>query len=149
MFVSKKLGRFLAAMCAVVLTAGSLWAQNISVTGTVVDKSNEPIIGAYVVVEGTTIGTSTDADGAYRINVPSNGNLTFTCIGYKTQTVQVAGRNVINIILADDAEMLEGTIVTALGIRKEKKSLGYAVEDLSSTELMKNKTANPISSLSG
>ena len=149
MFVSKRLGRFLAAMCAVVLTAGSLWAQNISVTGTVVDKSNEPIIGAYVVVEGTTIGTSTDADGAYRINVPSNGNLTFTCIGYKTQTVQVAGRPVIDIIMADDAEMLEGTIVTALGIRKEKKSLGYAVEDLSSTELMKNKTANPISSLSG
>ena len=149
MFVSKKLGRFLAAMCAVVLSAGSLLAQNVTVTGRVVDNGNEPIIGAYVVVEGTTVGTSTDADGAYRINVPANGTLTFTCIGYKTQSVAVSGRQVIDIILADDAEMLQETVVTALGIKKERKSLGYAVEDIKAEELMRNKTANAINSLSG
>ncbi|MBO4536819.1 MAG: SusC/RagA family TonB-linked outer membrane protein [Bacteroidales bacterium] len=149
MFASKKLGRFLAAACILILSAGSVWAQNMTVTGKVVDNNNEPIIGAYVVVEGTTVGTSTDVDGSYRINVPANGTLTFTCIGYKTQSVMVAGRSVIQVILADDAEMLAETVVTALGIKKEKKSLGYAVEDLSANELMKNKTANPISSLSG
>ena len=149
MFVSKKLGRILAAMCAVVLSAGSLLAQNVTVTGRVVDNGNEPIIGAYVVVEGTTVGTSTDADGAYRINVPANGTLTFTCIGYKTQSVAVSGRQVIDIILADDAEMLQETVVTALGIKKERKSLGYAVEDIKAEELMRNKTANAINSLSG
>ena len=57
MFVSKKLSRILAAMCAVILSAGSLWAQSISVTGRVVDTNNEPIIGAYVVVSGTTAST--------------------------------------------------------------------------------------------
>ena len=149
MFVSKKLGRILAAMCAVVLSAGTLLAQNVTVTGKVVDNNNEPIVGAYVVVEGTTLGTSTDLNGQYSISAPANGTLTFTCIGYKTQTVSIDRRTVIDVILADDAEMLQETIVTALGIKKEKKSLGYAVEDLSANELMKNKTANPISSLSG
>ena len=82
MFASKNLGRILAAMCAVVLSVGSLWAQNISVTGKVVDKNNEPVIGAYVVVVGTTTGTSTGVDGTYTINAPANGTLQFTCIGY-------------------------------------------------------------------
>lgn len=149
MSVSKKLSCILAAMCALILSAGTMWAQNLTVTGKVVDKNNEPIVGAYVVVDGTTNGTSTDIDGAYKLNVPSQGSLTFTCMGYKDQTVAVGGRAVIDVILADDALMLQETVVTALGIKKEKKSLGYAVEDLSSKELMKNKTANPISSLSG
>jgi len=122
MFASKKLGRFLAAMCAVVLTAGSLWAQNVTVTGKVVDSNNEPIVGAYVVVEGTSVGTSTDVNGGYRISAPSNGTLTFTCIGYKTQSVTVSGRNVIDVTLLDDAEMLQETVVTALGIRRKRNT---------------------------
>ena len=149
MFVSKRLGRFLAAMCAVVLTAGSLWAQNITVTGKVVDKNNEPIIGAYVVVVGTTTGTSTNADGAYSINVPTNGTLQFTCIGYTTQEVAVSGRAVIDVILADDAEMLQETVVTALGIKKERKALGYSVTEVKSEELLRNKQTNVINSLAG
>ncbi|MCR5709169.1 MAG: SusC/RagA family TonB-linked outer membrane protein [Bacteroidales bacterium] len=149
MIASKKLGRLAAAVCAALLSIGALWAQNVTVSGHVVDVNNEPVVGAYVVVEGTTIGTSTDINGAYRITAPSNGTLTFSCIGYKTQSVLVGGRAVVDIILADDAELLQETVVTALGIKKEKKSLGYAVEDLSANELMKNKTANPISSLSG
>ncbi len=149
MFVSKRLGRFLAAMCAVVLTAGSLWAQNITVTGKVVDKSNEPIIGAYVVVMGTTVGTSTNSDGAYSINVPARGTLQFTCIGYTTQEVAVAGRSVVNVILDDDAELLQETVVTALGIKKERKALGYSVTEVKSEELLRNKQTNVINSLAG
>ena len=143
------LKRFVLAAMAMLFVTASAFAQNVTVTGKVVDNNNEPIIGAYVVVVGTTVGTSTDINGAYRISAPTNGTLQFTCIGYKTQEVAVAGRSVVDIILADDAEMLQETVVTALGIKKEKKSLGYAVEDLSANELMKNKTANPISSLSG
>ena len=101
MFVSKKAGRLLAVVCALILSAGSLLAQSIVVTGKVVDKNNEPIIGAYVVVVGTTVGTSTDANGVYSINVPANGTLQFTCIGYKTQEVLVAGRSNIPVILAE------------------------------------------------
>ena len=149
MFVSKKLSRILAAMCAVILSAGSLWAQSISVTGRVVDTNNEPIIGAYVVVSGTTVGTSTDANGAYRINAPANGTLTFTCIGYKTQEIQIAGRTLIEVILADDTEMLQETVVTALGIKKERKALGYSVTEVKSEELLRNKQTNVINSLAG
>ncbi|MCR5745261.1 MAG: carboxypeptidase-like regulatory domain-containing protein, partial [Bacteroidales bacterium] len=69
-------------MCALVLSMGSLLAQNITVTGKVVDKNNEPIVGAYVVVLGTSAGTSTNVDGGYVISVPANGTLQFTCIGY-------------------------------------------------------------------
>ena len=143
------LKRFVLASIALLSMAAAAFAQNVAISGKVVDSNNEPVIGAYVVVEGTTIGTSTDINGAYKINAPANGTLTFTCIGYKTQSVAISGRSVIDITLVDDAEMLQETVVTALGIKKEKKSLGYAVEDLSASELMKNKTANPISSLSG
>ena len=149
MFVSLKAGRFLAAMCALILSAGSLLAQNIAVTGKVVDKNNEPIVGAYVVVVGTTTGTSTGVDGGYSINAPANGTLSFTCIGYKTQDVAVAGRRVIDIILADDAEMLQETVVTALGIKKERKALGYSVTEVKAEELLKNKQTNVINSLAG
>ena len=124
MFVSKKLGRFLAAVCAVVLSAGSLLAQNMTVTGKVVDKNNEPIIGAYVVVMGTTTGTSTGVDGSYTINAPANGTLQFTCIGYKTQEVMIAGRNNIPVILADDAEFLEETVIVGFGTQKKVNLTG-------------------------
>ncbi|MBQ6300561.1 MAG: TonB-dependent receptor [Bacteroidales bacterium] len=124
MFASKNLGRILAAMCAVVLSVGSLWAQNISVTGKVVDKNNEPVIGAYVVVVGTTTGTSTGVDGTYTINAPANGTLQFTCIGYKTQEVMIAGRNNVSVILADDAEFLDETVIVGFGTQKKVNLTG-------------------------
>jgi len=149
MFVSKKLRHLMMAMFALVLSAGTMWAQNINVTGKVTDKSGEPLVGVYVVVRGTQTGTATDIDGFYTISVPTNGTLEFTSMGYKTATVAVSGRAKIDVVLEDDALLLEDAVVTALGIKKERKSLGYAVEDLKSEELMKIKTANPISSLSG
>ena len=124
MFVSKQAGRFLAAMCALILSAGSLLAQNIAVTGKVTDKNNEPIVGAYVVVSGTTTGTSTNVDGSYSINVPSNGTLQFTCIGYKNQEVAVAGRRVINVILDDDALLLSDAVVVGFGTQKKANLTG-------------------------
>lgn len=149
MLVSRKLRHLMMAMFALILSAGTMWAQNINVTGTVTDKSGDPLVGVYVVVRGTQTGTATDIDGFYTIMVPTNGTLEFTSMGYKTATVAVAGRARIDVTLEDDALLLESAVVTALGIKKERKSLGYAVEDLKSEELMKIKTANPISSLSG
>lgn len=149
MFIKKQLGRFLTTICALVLTAWSVQAQNVNVTGKVTDKNGEPLVGVYVLVEGTQTGASTDFDGIYKITAPKDANLVFTSMGYKDQTVPVGGRAKIDVVMQDDALLLENAVVTAFGIKKEKKSLGYAVEDLKSEELMKNKTANPISSLSG
>ena len=150
MFVSKRLGRYVsAAVCALILSVGSLLAQNMTVTGKVVDQNNEPVIGAYVVVVGTTVGTSTDVDGFYSINSPANATLQFTCIGYKTQEVAVSGRKVVDVILAEDAEMLQETVVTALGIKKDRKALGYSVTEVKADELLRNKQTNVINSLAG
>ena len=144
MFVSKKAGRFMAALCALVLSAGSLLAQNIAVTGKVVDKNNEPIIGAYVVVLGTTTGTSTGVDGSYSINAPANGTLQFTCIGYKTQEVLIAGRNNIPVILADDAEFLEETVIVGFGTQKKVNLTGA----VSAVDVEKTFGSKPITDVS-
>ena len=149
MSVSKKLSYALVAMCALILSAGSMWAQNVAVSGTVSDQNGEPVVGAYVVVEGTTTGSSTDANGAYALNAPSKGTLVFTCMGYKDQKVAVSGRSRIDVTLEEDALMLEETVVTALGIKKERKALGYSVTEVNSKELLKNKQTNVINSLAG
>lgn len=149
MFVSKKLCRIVATMCALILSMGTMLAQNLTVTGKVTDTKGEPVVGAYVLVEGTTTGTTTDIDGAYKLTAPSKSTLLFNCMGYKDVLVPVNGRAIIDVVMEDDALMLEETVVTALGIKKERKALGYAVQDLKSEELMKVKTSNPISSLSG
>ena len=138
MFVSKQLGRFLAVVCAVVLSAGSLLAQNIAVTGKVVDKNNEPIIGAYVVVAGTSTGTSTGVDGGYSITAPANGTLQFTCIGYKTLEVAIEGRRVVDAILADDALMLENAVVVGFGTQK-KANLTGAVASIDASKQLESR----------
>ena len=138
MFVSKQLGRFLAAVCALVLSAGSLLAQNIAVTGKVVDKNNEPIIGAYVVVAGTSTGTSTGVDGGYSITAPANGTLQFTCIGYKTLEVAIEGRRVVDAILADDALMLENAVVVGFGTQK-KANLTGAVASIDASKQLESR----------
>lgn len=153
MYVSKKLTvrciRFMLSVFALILVSGSLFAQNIRVTGKVIDKSNQPIIGVYVVVQGTSVAASTDLDGNYSINAPENGVLVFTSIGMSTQNVPVNGRAVINVTMEDDAMLLDELVVTALGIKRERKALGYAVQDLKSDEIIKNKTSNLVNSLSG
>lgn len=150
MFITKKLSRLLVATCALILSTGTIWAQNMNVTGKVTDKNGEPVIGAYVLIQGTSTGTSTDIDGAYLIpSAPANGSLVFSSLGFKEVVVAINNRTVVNVVLEEEALFLEEMVVTAFGIKKERKSLGYAVEDLGSNELMRNKTANPISSLSG
>ena len=153
MFTQKNLSRSLRlvvmTLASLILTTGAIWAQNVKVSGTVSDVNGEPLIGAYVLLQGTTTGTSTDVDGKYVIDVPANGTLVFQLMGMQEVAVPVNNRSVIDVTMEEDAVLLEDVVVTALGIKKERKSLGYAVSDIKADELMKNKTANPISSLSG
>ena len=153
MFTQKNLSRSLRfvvmALASLILSTGAIWAQNVKVSGTVSDVNGEPLIGAYVLLQGTSTGTSTDVDGKYVLDVPANGTLVFQLMGMQEQAIPVNNRSVINVTMEEDAVMLEDVVVTALGIKKERKSLGYAVSDIKADELMKNKTANPISSLSG
>ena len=137
----------LAALAMLALSA-TAFAQNVTVTGKVVDNNNEPIIGAYVVLLGTTVGTSTDIDGAYSISVPANGTLQYTCIGYKNQEVAVAGRSVIDVILADDNEMLQETVVTAYGGRQLRSKVTNSIASVKNEVISSGNLANWIDILS-
>ena len=123
---------------------------SITVTGTVVDEKGESIIGATVQVEGTTNGVITDIDGKYSVRAENDkSTLRFSFVGLVPVVEQVKGRRIINVVLKSDTEVLDEVVVTALGIKKEKKKLGYAVQDLDAPALTKIPAANTASNLTG
>lgn len=116
--------------------------QEIKVSGQIVDETGEPLIGVNVLVKGTTNGVITDLDGNYTLTITEdNPTLQFSYIGYTPQEVAVKGQNVINLTMQTDTQVIDEVVVTALGIKREKKMLGYAVQELKSDEL--NKTGDP------
>lgn len=129
----------------------SVSAQNITVRGTVTDNRNEPVIGATIImVNDASRGTVTDIDGNYVLsNVPGNGTLEFRYVGMTTQKVPVNGRTTINVVLSEDSEMLSEVVVTALGITKQARSVGYATTNVSTTEIERINAINPITALQG
>ncbi len=140
-------GLFTLMVC---ITAFSVSAQNITVSGTVTDGSGFEVIGATVVVVGNTSqGTVTDIDGKYTLsNVPSNGSLQFSYVGMKTQVIPVNGRTTIDVKLTSDTELLDEVVVTALGMKRSTKALGYAVTELKGDELS-TAIVNPVNALQG
>jgi TonB-linked SusC/RagA family outer membrane protein len=106
------------------------FAQEKTISGTVSDGSGLPLPGATVLVKGTTNGTSTDFDGNFSITARQGATLVFSFVGYTTKSVVIGGSNKINIELLEDAQALEEVVITAQGIKREKKALGYAVTTL-------------------
>lgn len=122
----------------------------IKVTGTVTSATDGvPLPGVSIIVKGTSRGTVTDVDGNYSIEVPDNAVLVFSFVGFETHEIEVRGRNVINVVLAESVEVLEEVVVTALGISREKKSLGYSVAELSGEEITRVAQENILNSLAG
>lgn len=119
------------------------------ITGKVVDSAGEPIIGASIQVKGTGTGAVTDIDGKFSVNASSGSTLVISFIGYASTEVKVGAANAYTITLKDDSQALDEVVVTAMGIKKEKKALGYSVSDINSKELLKNKQTNVINSLAG
>ena len=123
-------------------------AQVKLVTGTVTSEG-EPLPGVAVVVKGTDRGTTTDFNGKYEIKASPEDVLLFSFIGMKNKEVKVGDKTHINVEMEESSESLKKVIVTALGIKKQRKSLTYAAQDLKSSELKRVKQTNPINSLSG
>jgi TonB-linked SusC/RagA family outer membrane protein len=121
------------------------------VKGTVTDaKDGTPLPGVSVVVKGTLTGTVTDINGKYQLTVPAGYNdLIFSFVGMLTKELKVDNRSMIDVGLEDDVVGLEEVVVTALGISREKKSLGYSVQDLKGDDLAKAKETNIVNSLNG
>jgi TonB-linked SusC/RagA family outer membrane protein len=126
-------------------------AQTRTITGTVTNADDGSTIpGVSVVVKGTTYGTTTDLDGKYTLNVPEDAtSLIFSFVGMKTTERSIGAGNVINVVMEPEATAIEGVVVTALGISREKKSLGYATQEIAGDELNTVKGDNFINNLSG
>lgn len=126
----------------------SLWAQNKTVSGTIIDEINEPVAGASVVIKNTTIGTITDIDGKYSIDAPADAILVFSFMGYSPIEERVNGRSQINIQMKVDDTMLDDVVVVGYGTQK-KVTLTGAVAGLKGNEMIKTKNENPQNMLTG
>lgn len=122
---------------------GSAWAQQRTVTGKVTSEENgEPLPGVNVVLKGTVTGSVTNLDGDYSVSVPTDGGtLVFSFIGLETQEVAIGTRSIINVIMKSDIKQLSEVVVTAMGIERDKASLGYAVQEVESDQIVQ--AANP------
>ena len=123
--------------------------QGNTITGTVTDDRNVPLPGVNIIKVGTSTGAQTDFDGNYTVKAEKGDVLEFTYIGMKTVTITVDDQTVINVILKEDAAKLEEVVVTALGIRKEKKRIGYATQEVDGEALQKAIAPNVVESLTG
>ncbi|MCD8030692.1 MAG: TonB-dependent receptor [Bacteroides sp.] len=143
----KNMRALLLALCAAFTLSVS--AQNITVSGSVVDSTGEPVIGASVVQKGNTSnGTITDFDGNFSLSVPSDATLTLSYIGMVTQDVPVQGRSSVNVTLRDDAQALDEVVVIGYGTAR-KKDLTGSVTTVSGAELAKVPVGNVAQAMSG
>ena len=135
-------------LCSSVFGSLQLHAQK-TITGKVLGENNEPLISATIRVLGTNRSTLTSSDGSFQIQAKEGETLEITHVGYEALKVKVEASTSIGISMKKSDASLNEVVVTAFGIKKERKALGYSVTDLSSQELMKNKNTNVINSLAG
>ena len=141
------------AAAAMIVVAGLLGtvatAQNRAVSGTVTDASGAPVIGAAVVVVGnSSIGAVTDVNGAFRLNVPAGASINVSCIGYADQTLSTANQSVFNIVLQEDTEFLDETVVIGYGVQR-KSDLTGSVASVRAEDLQNRATPNAAAALQG
>ena len=124
-------------------------AQQKTFTGTVLSDDNSPVSGASVILKQGKTGTQTDASGHFSISAVPGDILVVSAVNFSSQEINLGNSSTIAVTLQKGDNKLEEVVVTALGIKKEKRALGYSVSDLGANELMKNKNTNVINSLVG
>ena len=146
-FLSSHLRVCMMAIC--LLFAAVVNAQNVTVKGSVLDTKGDPIIGATIKVEGTQAGTVTNYDGDFTISCRNGATLNVSYIGFAPKQVKAETGKVLKIVLEEEATTLNEVVVTALGIKKDQKKLGYAISSINSDELIKTGASNFASALYG
>ncbi len=124
-------------------------AQNMKVSGTVKGQENEALPGVNILISGSSQGTVTDSEGKFSIDARPNASLVFSYIGYTGQTIQVNSRSVIEVQLIQEAKILAEYVATALGIKREAKTLGYATATVNADQISTNRSPNVLSGLQG
>ena len=125
------------------------FAQEKTVTGTVTDESGLPLPGVNIIVKGTTNGVQSDIDGNYSITASVGEVLTFSYLGLKTKEMAIGDANTINVVMTEDAAALDEVVITAFGIKKEKRSVGYSVQEVKSEAIVNSGASNVLDALSG
>ncbi len=137
-------------MLAMLMFAGVVYGQQVTVTGNVTSlEDGLPIPGVTVLEKGTTNGTTTGPDGNYTIRVASDATLIFSFLGMETQELDLAGRTSLDVVMTMSVVAMDEVVVTSLGISREKKSLGYAMTEVGSDDISLVKDHNPANSLVG
>ncbi len=144
--------RSLAPTLVLGMLAVPALAQTQAVSGQVKATTGEGLPGVNVIVKGTSVGTVTNAEGKYSLAVPANKagtTLTFSFVGYKPQDVAVGSQASIDVTLGEDTKELAEVVVTALGIKKDARTIGYTTQEISGAQLVKAREPNPVNSLTG
>ncbi|BDD09050.1 SusC/RagA family TonB-linked outer membrane protein [Fulvitalea axinellae] len=141
---------FLGLMCLTVFSVAAN-AQSVMLKGKVLDsKTKDALIGVAVAVKGTATGTVTDVEGHFSIEVPSSSAvLQFSAIGYTMVEEPVGNRTYVEVVMAEDVKQLEEVVVTAFGLKREKKKLGYSVTDISGSAIQEANQTNAVNALRG
>ena len=135
---------FFGMLCFVVI------AQNIDVSGTVVDENGDPLVGVTIQLQGTAVGTITDIDGIFTLsNIAPNAILEVSYVGMKNQVVNLNGRRKLDIILLDDAEVLSEVVVTGFGLAQRKESLTSAIAVIGAEDIKRSKSSTSSGALVG
>ncbi len=151
MNVSEILRKYSLVLCMLLVASVQLLAQNREVKGIVYEADGTtPMIGARILQKGSTAGTITDLDGKYSIKVTGKEPiLVYKSLGFARQEISIGGRNSFNVVMKEDAIQLEGVVVTALGLTREQKSLGYAVSKVDNEALTGSVSGNWLNAMSG
>jgi TonB-linked SusC/RagA family outer membrane protein len=145
-YMEKKMTKFFTLLLAFVVQFS--FAQEKTVSGTVSDDSGA-LPGVSVVIQGSSTGTETDFDGKYAIKAKTGDVLSFSYLGYTTIEKTVGTSNTINVVMVEDANLLDEVVVTAYGIKKEKRSVGYSVQEVKSEAITNSGASNVLDALSG
>lgn len=141
--------RFTICLMALMMLSIMSHGQDVTVTGKVTAEDGATLPGVSIAVKGTTNGTTTDAEGNYSLKAPASGTLFFSFIGFQTQEIVIGGQSVINVSLKNDINQLQEVVVTALGIKRESRALGYSVAKVDGAELVRKSEPDPLKSLQG
>jgi TonB-linked SusC/RagA family outer membrane protein len=137
-------------LCVGIFATHIGWTQDRQITGKVTGSNdNSPLPGASIIVKGTTRGTTSAADGTYKISVSNSSTLIFTSLGFEKKEVTVGNQTEINVKLSDATSALDEVVVTALGIKQEKRALGYSVQEVSGEIISRTGRDNVLTALGG
>jgi TonB-linked SusC/RagA family outer membrane protein len=146
--MQSKLLCIIAFIAALFIYSG-LWAQNKVVKGKVLDETGNPLPKASIMVKGSKTGTSSGDDGSFEIGVPANTTLIISAIGYNRSEIKTGAKDFVTVNLTPDSRSLNEVVVTALGVKREKRNLTFSSQEIKADELVRSKESNILNAMTG